>query len=64
MEIEITDTGAGYVPEEARQGLGTMLLRMLTGEAGAAVSIDSRPGAGTTATVRFSRAVRISDRAA
>ena len=64
LEIEIRDDGTGFVPDEAGQGLGTILLRRLTGEAGAAVSIDSRPGAGTTATLRFSRAVRISDQAA
>jgi two-component sensor histidine kinase/CHASE3 domain sensor protein len=64
LEIEIRDDGAGFVPDDAGHGLGTILLRRLTGEAGAAVSIDSSPGAGTTATVRFTRAVRISEQAA
>jgi two-component sensor histidine kinase len=54
-EIEIRDDGIGFVPDEARQGLGALLLRTLSGEARVLVGINSRPGAGTTVTVRLLR---------
>jgi two-component sensor histidine kinase/CHASE3 domain sensor protein len=53
-EIEISDDGAGFVPQDARQGFGALLLRTLSGEARATVDIDSRPGAGTTVILRLS----------
>jgi signal transduction histidine kinase len=53
-QIEIKDDGVGFIPDKTQQGLGTLLLRSLSGEAGAEVSIETRADVGTTVTVRLS----------
>lgn len=45
-------------------GLGLHLARLLAEAMGASITLDSRPGSGTTATLRLPRAITISDGAA
>lgn len=55
LEIEVGDTGAGFVPDEVAQerlGLRVSIIERVS-QAGGEVEIDSSPGDGTVVTVRW-----------
>jgi signal transduction histidine kinase len=49
--LDVTDDGGGFRPEEVRSGFGLLGLRERAALVGGAVTVDSRPGAGTRITV-------------
>jgi two-component sensor histidine kinase len=51
--IRVRDDGVGFSADEVVRGLGTGLSRALAAEAGAEVETVSRPGDGTTVTLRL-----------
>ncbi|WP_233998214.1 sensor histidine kinase [Erythrobacter sp. QSSC1-22B] len=52
-EVKIIDDGAGFEEETVTKGLGTRLVRSLATEAKAEVLTSSKPGDGTTVTLRL-----------
>ncbi len=52
-EVRICDDGAGFEEESVTTGLGTRLVRSLASEANAEVITLSKPGNGTTVTLRL-----------
>jgi two-component sensor histidine kinase len=59
LEIVISDTGIGLPPEPqgGQRGLGTTIIRALARQVGAELDVQSRPGQGTSTTIRVPRAV-------
>jgi len=57
LEIVIADDGVGLppAPPEARQGLGTTIIRALARQIGAEIEAKSEPGEGTSVTIRLPR---------
>lgn len=52
-EVRIRDDGVGFVDGSVARGLGTRLVRSLAGEARVEVATLSKPGGGTTVTLRL-----------
>jgi two-component sensor histidine kinase/CheY-like chemotaxis protein len=52
-EVRVRDDGVGFVEATVMKGLGTRLVRLLSGEARAKVETVSRLGEGTTVTLRL-----------
>lgn len=52
-EVRICDDGVGFLDGSVTKGLGTRLTRLLSGEARAEVETRSKPGNGTTVTLRL-----------
>ncbi len=52
-EVRIRDDGAGFAEGSVTKGLGTRLVRSLSTEARAEVLTSSKPGDGTTVTLRL-----------
>jgi two-component sensor histidine kinase/PAS domain-containing protein len=53
LVVRVIDDGAGMAEGVARAGLGSRIVRTLTAQINARLDIDSRPGAGTTVTLRL-----------
>jgi signal transduction histidine kinase len=56
VTIRVRDDGCGFEPDAAGGGRGLKNLQRRAAEIGAALAIDSAPGAGTTVTLRLARA--------
>jgi two-component sensor histidine kinase len=52
-EVRIRDDGVGFVDGEVAKGLGSRVARALAREAGAKMHMLTRPGGGTTVTLRL-----------
>ncbi len=57
LELRVADDGDGFDPAAVRHGSGIATMRSFAALAGATLTIDSRPGDGTTVGVRFADAV-------
>lgn len=58
LELRVTDNGRGFVPDVDQRGYGLRSMRARADLAGGGLAIHSRPGRGTTVTVRLPLARR------
>ena len=55
VRLVVRDDGAGYDPAAAREGMGLGVMRERAAATGARLSVESRPGAGTTVRLAWRR---------
>jgi two-component system sensor histidine kinase UhpB len=60
VHLEVTDARAGFDPAQVPASAGIRGMRQLALLVGAALHIESRPGAGTTVRLRLPRGRRLS----